>query len=186
MDQLRRIMESDSYKWHLKWATNYTVLSLTFTCIFALEVSRHRDDLNAREVYDTVASIAHILADYHDPFFHQLIQVRLSHHPGASSYMIPDPTHLHTSQDNFGLNQSPHAIPANPDTGNPHVAGVQFQLPMDPSRETLAPDIGFDGVYRQNALNQLLETPDWMMNPSSMLVMDLDDWQSNDVLGNGG
>lgn len=31
MDQLRLVVESESYRWHLKWATNYTILSLTFT-----------------------------------------------------------------------------------------------------------------------------------------------------------
>lgn len=31
MDQLHLVLQSESYKWHLPWATNYTVLSLTFT-----------------------------------------------------------------------------------------------------------------------------------------------------------
>ncbi|KAM5344070.1 hypothetical protein ACJ41O_012607 [Fusarium nematophilum] len=31
MDQLHLVLQSESYRWHLKWATNYTILSLTFT-----------------------------------------------------------------------------------------------------------------------------------------------------------
>lgn len=32
MKQLHHVSRSESYKWHLKWATNYTILSLAFTC----------------------------------------------------------------------------------------------------------------------------------------------------------
>ncbi|KAJ3500300.1 hypothetical protein NM208_g17176 [Fusarium decemcellulare] len=30
MGQLRRVVQSESYQWHLRWATNYTVMSLAF------------------------------------------------------------------------------------------------------------------------------------------------------------
>lgn len=31
MEQLHHVSRSESYKWHLKWANNYTILSLAFT-----------------------------------------------------------------------------------------------------------------------------------------------------------
>ncbi|KAM5368065.1 hypothetical protein ACJZ2D_009669 [Fusarium nematophilum] len=182
MDQLHLVLQSESYRWHLKWATNYTILSLTFTAIFTLEISRHRDDLNAREVFNTVAGISQILADYHDPFFHQLIHVRLSQHPGASPRMETGPTHV-GYDDQLALDYSPKPASAHQNPVNLAASDARLQLPVDAMREPLAPGMGFDGVHRQNTLNQLLETPDWMMNPSSMLVFDLNSWQNNDDFG---
>ncbi|CAG9941853.1 unnamed protein product [Clonostachys rosea f. rosea IK726] len=174
LKQLQLILESESYRWHLKWATNYTVLSLTFTCIFALEMSKHRDDLNAPKVLTTVRGIAAILAGYHDPFFYQLIQARLSHHPGASSYMIPE----QSSQNQAGVCHNSKTRSAQCETASAAVCSTQFQLPHSSLRQSLLPDMDFTP---QSPLSQLLETPDWMLNPSSMLVFDANDWQNNDT-----
>lgn len=40
MDQLRLVEESESYKWHLKWATNYTIMSLTFTSTYLVSLRK--------------------------------------------------------------------------------------------------------------------------------------------------
>lgn len=34
LKQLKHVSRSESYKWHLKWATNHTMLSLAFTSKF--------------------------------------------------------------------------------------------------------------------------------------------------------
>ncbi|VUC26792.1 unnamed protein product [Clonostachys rosea] len=177
MKQLRFVLESDSYKWHLRWATNYTLLSLTFTSMFALEMSRHREDLNALEVFATVDRVADILADYHDPFFHQLIQARLSHHPGAPSYILPDPSHFEAHHNQNRISYSPNMVSAEREAASTAASSAQLQLPLTTAGQPLSSDMGFND---QNTLSQLLETPDWMMNPSSMLVFDVNDWQNND------
>ncbi|CAH0024807.1 unnamed protein product [Clonostachys rhizophaga] len=142
--------------------------------IFALEMSRHRDDLNAPEVLTTVTGIADILAGYHDPFFYQLIQARLSHHPSASSYMIPE----QSSQNQADVCHNSKTRPAQCETASAAACSTQFQLPHSSVRQSLLPDMDFTG---QSPLSQLLETPDWMLNPSSMLVFDVNNWQNNDT-----
>lgn len=122
-----------------------------------------------------MAGISQILADYHDRFFHQLIQARLSQHPGA-------PSHIQLEQTNFGYEDQLDREPAHHGSVNPAASDAPFQLPVDTMRDPLAAaGIGYDSIYRQNTLNELLEAPDWMMNPSSMLVFDLNSWQNNDA-----
>lgn len=144
--------------------------------IFVLEMSRHRDDLNAPEVLTTITGIADILAAYHDPFFHQLIQARLSHHPSASSYMIPDQSIQNQAETSYNSK----TMSAQCETASAAASSTQFQLPHSSVGHSLLPDMNFTG---QTPLSQLLETPDWMMNPSSMLVFDANDWQNNDTSG---
>lgn len=120
-----------------------------------------------------MAGISHILADYHDRFFHQLIQVRLLQHPGASAHIQPEPT-------NFGYEDQLDGASAHYGSVNPAISNAQFQLPANVMRDpSTTSGMGYDGVDRQNTLDQLLETPNWMMNPSS-LVFDLNSWQNND------
>ncbi|CAH0055628.1 unnamed protein product [Clonostachys solani] len=178
LKQLQLILESESYRWHLKWATNYTVLSLTFTCMFALEMSRHREELATPELFTTITGIADILAGYHDAFFYQLIHARLSHHPSASSYMIPEPNHLECSQNQAETSSSSKKMSAQCETPSAAASSTQFQIPHNSVGRPLLPDMDFGG---QTTLSQLLETPDWMMNPSSMLLFDVNDWQNNDA-----
>lgn len=122
-----------------------------------------------------MAGISQILTDFHDRFFHQLIQARLSQHPGA-------PSHIQSEQTNFGHEDQLDRDSAHHGSVNPAASNAPFQLPVDTMRDPLpAASMGYDGVYRQNTLNELLETPDWMMNPSSMLVFDLNSWQNNDA-----
>ncbi|CAG9992958.1 unnamed protein product [Clonostachys byssicola] len=186
LKQLQLILESESYRWYLKWATNYTYSSSLMPMfhelipegIFALEMSRHRDDLNAPEVLTTITGIAEILAGYHDPFFYQLIQARLSHHSSASSYIIPEQSSQNQAETTYNSKtMSDRYVTTSATTSSP-----QFQLPHSSMGQSLLPDMDFSG---QSPLSQLLETPDWMMNPSSMLVFDVDDWQNNDTLGAG-
>lgn len=49
MAQLKLVLRAESYKWHLKWATNYTILSLSFTSM--LQHSQRKHILNQLQLF---------------------------------------------------------------------------------------------------------------------------------------
>lgn len=181
MDQLHRVVESDSYRWHLRWATYYTTLSLAFagklsllTCerrlltvlsaIFALEMCKHEYETEKQqEVSTVVTAVAQILKNHHDPFFFRLIQARLAQHVG-------------TSPIDFGFEQYPQqqqtvSLYENEATSGTNAIGVISDNMMGESRVM---DIGRTAA--PGTLDQFLDTADWMTNPSSMMVFDTEKW----------
>lgn len=116
-----------------------------------------------------------MLADYHDPFFRQLLLARLSQHPGAPSLMTSDLLNLGRN-DQLASAYGAKPMSAHHDAINTSVIDGQMQPPDDITEGPMAFDAGLDGIYGQNTLNQLLETPDWMANPSSMLFFNLENW----------
>ncbi|KAH7134285.1 hypothetical protein EDB81DRAFT_887092 [Dactylonectria macrodidyma] len=168
MDQLRLVVESESYKWYLKWATNYTIMSLTFTGI-------HQEDIDEREVYTVVSAVAQILTEYHDSFFHRLIQVRLAQHPGGSPNQMASHELGGGGNRSFGFDCPVVSNLDQQRTDGRDTDGSQHQIPLgDMGNEMMASTgMGHQGFNPPDSLDQFLETPDWMMNPSTMMVFDM-------------
>ncbi|KAL6822581.1 hypothetical protein J3E69DRAFT_381752 [Trichoderma sp. SZMC 28015] len=180
MAQLKLVLRAESYKWHLKWATNYTILSLSFTTILALEFSRHRPDLsNIQEVLNTIMAVMDILKKYHDPFFFYLIQARLAQHPGISTLREQDPnwdnTQLHPA-----FSPGSVGVQSSQNLGELDNSYVRSTKELDSRQAGKAPEAEVGRVDFHNTLDHFLETPEWIMNPSSMLEFDFSDWGSTD------
>ncbi|KAI0545921.1 hypothetical protein F4679DRAFT_599087 [Xylaria curta] len=184
LDQLDLILQSDSYQWYLKWATNYTILSLTFTCMFALEISKHRNHPTPTDVFNSVTGISQLLGDYHDPFFHHLIEARLSQHPAAPMISGAKPTNSGGNLRTLGCTPEPGSAIRDYDA-NPGAYNTPYQPTLVDVGGPLEPVITNDTIQRSDTLSQLLETSNWMTNPSSMLLFDVDSWQqTNDFDAN--
>ncbi|RSL52325.1 hypothetical protein CEP51_015074 [Fusarium floridanum] len=161
MGQLRRVVQSESYKWHLRWATNYTIMSLAFA-----EMCKHQDETDKQEVSVLVMAVAEILTDYHDPFFHRLIHTRLAQHSGTSP--VESGIQEHDQDGTVDLDE------------NRAAAGPQA---LDVMRDDMMAGytaMDLEGPNISGTLDQFLETADWMTNPSSVMVFDVGRWQNNE------
>ncbi|RSL97727.1 hypothetical protein CDV31_012907 [Fusarium ambrosium] len=161
MGQLRRVVQSESYKWHLRWATNYTIMSLAFA-----EMCKHQDETDKQEVSVLVMAVAEILTDYHDPFFHRLIHTRLVQHSGTSP--VESGIQGHDQDGTVDLDE------------NRAAAGPQALDVMRGDMMAGYTAMDLEGPNISGTLDQFLETADWMTNPSSVMVFDIGRWQNNE------
>lgn len=142
-DQLRFIIRTTAYRWHLRWATNYTALSVTFAVVFVLSISRtHESLIDKEETLRLAEEIGRILQPYPHPHFHRLIRLLINLTANRSHSEIEG-----QAQPELGINQLPDAtadhIP--PDLSIETLLSGHLQDPdwmLDPSSIT---SVGFPG-----------------------------------------
>ena len=156
-------------------------------------MSRHQEDIDEREVYAVVSVVAQILTEYHDPSFHRLIQVRLAQHPGGSPSQVASHEFGGRGNRSFGFDYSEASNLAQQRAEGQVSAIPQCQIPLSGMRDETTASAGtgfegfegFEGVNPPDTLDQLLEAPDWMLNPSAMMVFDVARWQNQDPMQTG-
>lgn len=172
MDQLRFVVRTSSYRWHLHWATNYTALSVTFagkttpltkfktgteicTAVFVLNVARMHEQLVDRaEILDLAEEIAQILQSYPSPHFYRLIRLLISLMTNRPSSPAREDGERLAAQDNDPSTQN--SIPRL--TGQHLPINSRYMLPAPfPS------DLSLEAV-----LDEHLQDADWMLEPSSI------------------
>ncbi|OQU96083.1 hypothetical protein CLAIMM_02218 [Cladophialophora immunda] len=104
-NQLTFLVQNSAYKWHLKWAPTYTALTIAFTCVLALKMSKLRPELIDQSRLEPLAKeVAKLLQTHPHQNFHHVIRLLMA---------VP---------------QTIHAVPPNNQTRGPeNVTGEDIQ-----------------------------------------------------------
>ncbi|KAK4949726.1 hypothetical protein LTR10_011568 [Elasticomyces elasticus] len=77
--QLSFLVKSPAYKWHLKFAPTYTALTIAFTCVLALKMSKLKPGLIEQSRLEPVAKeVAKLLQTHPHQNFHHVIRLLMS------------------------------------------------------------------------------------------------------------
>ncbi|KIW44024.1 uncharacterized protein PV06_05067 [Exophiala oligosperma] len=77
--QLSFLVQSPAYKWQLKWAPTYTALTIAFTCVLALKMSKLRPELIEQSRLEPVAKeVAKLLQTHPHQNFHHVIRLLMA------------------------------------------------------------------------------------------------------------
>ncbi|OAP60150.1 hypothetical protein AYL99_05152 [Fonsecaea erecta] len=100
--QLSFFVQSPAYKWHLKWAPTYTALTLAFTCVLALKMSKLRPELIEKSRLEPLAKeVANSLQTHPHQNFHHVIRLLMA--VPQSSHSVPPNNQMRSSEKATGI-----------------------------------------------------------------------------------
>ncbi|OAA54345.1 Zn(2)-C6 fungal-type DNA-binding domain protein [Niveomyces insectorum RCEF 264] len=192
LKQLRHVVHMSAYRWHLRWATNYTALSVTFAVVFVLNVARlQKNFVDRTEVFHLAEEIAQALQPCPHPRFHRLvclaIMLAANQPPSPTAPALPSPGHRDghnsTTDSNSGSVAILHGTPLNPRvrtrrasprTTAPTICEDQHSEEIRPPSQQEQQQDCPSGQLPPNELsleallNDHLQEADWMIEPSSI------------------